>query len=165
MSESPEEVQLRLQQERRTRQIADTITPMLPPGSSFLLLVATIGEGIGLEDTGPRFASTSYVSTFHREDAQRLLQEFLDQRIAPATGRLGEPTIETSTRLREHVHRLLNELDVNQIKARAARALADARQGSDREQAVAALTLAAYALALFELKAVALTSKPDRGAS
>jgi hypothetical protein len=152
--EMPEEIQLRLAQERRCREISDAILPMLPAGNGFVLLLATISEGSGLRDEETaRFSSTSYVSNLRRQDTQRLLHEFADHCMAPTTGRLGEPTAETASRLREFVHKLLEERSINELKSGAARALADTRSPSAEQQATAALLLAAHALALFELNA------------
>jgi hypothetical protein len=122
-AETPEEVQYRLDGEKRCRAIADIARKMLPETTGFLLLTATVGG------SGEPFQHTSYVSTFQRDDAERLLNEFLDY-WREGENRFTEPTVKTATFLRERVYGIIAQS--NATPADIVRALhADAQAALD----------------------------------
>lgn len=98
--ESPEEVRYRLDSETNCRKVAASITSQLAPGLGFILVTANYGSG--------RFSNTSYVASIERDDAARLLSELLDHWRGEGD-HVTEPTLETTTRVREQVYRLREE--------------------------------------------------------
>lgn len=60
--------QVRLLRETETAEIARKLKAMMPPDRGFILLTADYGRG-----------SLAYVSTVNREDAIRMLREFLQR--------------------------------------------------------------------------------------
>jgi hypothetical protein len=102
--ESNAEKQVRLRHEQECRRIADLVRAELPEDRGFILMTMQRGPA------GSDFASTDYVATIHPKDALRLLREHIG-RLTARTGIVGEPTEETATVLREHVHALLEDLE------------------------------------------------------
>lgn len=142
--ESPEEVQVRLDQEKRMRQLAEGLKAQVGKGEVFVFLLASVGDG-------GKFNSTSYVSTADREDSCRLLQELLDT-WTQRDGIHGEPGVHTSSMLREQVYSLRN-LSHNEICAEGQKAARNMAAEPDKQSMGAAvhyLRCAALNLAMYQ---------------
>lgn len=141
-NETPGEIAYRLQSEKRTAEIAAAIKDMMLPGSVFVLVSATVGEG----------GHTSYASTAKRTDSVRLLTELLDT-WKYQDGLMCEPTVQTATFLRENVNALrgihprtlLASMDEAMAACHAAVASGDAK-----EIVVQAMSCATQGLALLQ---------------
>jgi hypothetical protein len=145
--ESPEEVQLRLHHEKECRRIAELIKSELGEGRGFVLVTGTCGGG-----PGASFSSTAYVSSVEREDSARWLTELIDH-WRETGGSVTEPSVQTATKIREHVFALRGEATERLLHG-ARCSVRDAesafRLKDQHQSGVLALKLACEALALFD---------------
>jgi hypothetical protein len=144
-TESPEELQYRIDAEKRLREVAEVVRAMLPEDRGFILISATLSEG------DEPFSHTAYTSTIDRDDAERLLNELLDH-WRHGEDRETEPTVKTATFLREQV-KLLRQFGPHQLIAAMAEGVRDAADALARREAkecvVQVMTVAAGALAFY----------------
>ena len=143
--ETPEEVRYRLNSEANCRKIADVIRGHLFEGLGYVLITADYGEG-------KRFSNASYVSSVNREDAARLLSEMLDYWRTGGT-HVTEPTMETTTRVREQVYRLREE-PLDRLLHGARCSVRDAGEAvkmrDQKTAAIQALKMAVEGMAIFD---------------
>ena len=146
--ETPAEVAYRLGNEALCRDLAERLSAELKPkGLHFCLVLSTYNATA--EDID--FQNVSYVSSWKRENAARILTELVDTWWSE--GNVTEPSVRTMTVVREAVHRIRDSATVQQLLTairHRAREIAEAKGSAER--AKRALLLASEALAIFDVE-------------